>query len=380
MFVAFRRAEGTGVHIDRMSMTGRGARTHVVEQGLVGPTVRLVYDERLRRVFWCDSHTGNIESTSVDGDDRHAFRALMTDPISLAVLGNDMFWSNADSVGRPQIYWADKHNGAGASFNKKITLNVNMDQQTVQQEQQLVQLVAVTGRRTEHHPCLEANHGGCSHLCLQAHQRSDGAGGSYRCECPVGYQLQADNVTCHAVKHCTVDEYKCNTTDICIPRSLRCDGHRDCMLGDDEQGCHTGEHRRCAHGAFECSDGQCVPEVKVCDLHYDCADNSDEMNCNGFERLHEPVACRPGMYQCRSDGKCILDRLVCDGIQDCDDGTDEADCHSLTCTVQEYRCTSGACIPATWECDREPDCPDGSDEHSHCGMLYLCINPMCTYV
>lgn len=66
MFIAFKRPEN-GVHIDRVHMDGQGGRTHVVEQGLVGPDINLVYDPILKRVFWSDSHTGNIESTSVDG-------------------------------------------------------------------------------------------------------------------------------------------------------------------------------------------------------------------------------------------------------------------------------------------------------------------------
>lgn len=67
MFIAFKRPENT-VHIDRIHMDGQGGRTHVVEQGLVGPKISLVYDSTLRRVFWTDSHTGNIEFTSVDGE------------------------------------------------------------------------------------------------------------------------------------------------------------------------------------------------------------------------------------------------------------------------------------------------------------------------
>lgn len=32
------------------------------------------------------------------------------------------------------------------------------------------------------------------------------------------------------------------------------------------------------------------------------------------------------------------------------------------CTLEEYKCKSGACIPSLTVCDETPDCPDGDDE------------------
>lgn len=52
-------------HIDRLAMDGSG-RTHIIEQGLVGP-VSVYYDIDVHRVFFADTGTGNIESTSVEG-------------------------------------------------------------------------------------------------------------------------------------------------------------------------------------------------------------------------------------------------------------------------------------------------------------------------
>lgn len=65
MFVAFEKSTNLGVHIDRMHMDGT-KRTHVIEEGLLGP-VSLMYDHDLHRIFWADTSTGNIESTSADG-------------------------------------------------------------------------------------------------------------------------------------------------------------------------------------------------------------------------------------------------------------------------------------------------------------------------
>lgn len=65
MFISLRKTGSKLTHIDRLAMDGSG-RTHVVEQGLVGP-VSVHYDSDVHRVFFADAGTGNIESTSVEG-------------------------------------------------------------------------------------------------------------------------------------------------------------------------------------------------------------------------------------------------------------------------------------------------------------------------
>lgn len=69
MFVAFSRHsfKGTGPHIDRLNMDGKGSRIHVVESGLGGPDVSLYYDEELHRIFWTDPRKEEISSAAIDG-------------------------------------------------------------------------------------------------------------------------------------------------------------------------------------------------------------------------------------------------------------------------------------------------------------------------
>ncbi|XP_059048111.1 very low-density lipoprotein receptor isoform X2 [Achroia grisella] len=76
-------------------------------------------------------------------------------------------------------------------------------------------------------------------------------------------------------------------------------------------------------------------------------------------------ACSLKQFQCKN-GKCIPLSWVCEGENDCGDNSDENidECkkESRTCTSSEFRCKTGRCIPLSWRCDNEKDCSDGSDE------------------
>ncbi|XP_052738259.1 low-density lipoprotein receptor isoform X2 [Bicyclus anynana] len=75
--------------------------------------------------------------------------------------------------------------------------------------------------------------------------------------------------------------------------------------------------------------------------------------------------CSLKQFQC-ANGKCIPMTWVCEGENDCGDNSDEniEECkkESRTCTASEFRCKTGRCIPTLWRCDNEKDCSDGSDE------------------
>ena len=75
-------------------------------------------------------------------------------------------------------------------------------------------------------------------------------------------------------------------------------------------------------------------------------------------------------FRC-SSGLCIPIAWQCDGEVDCPshsgkvDELDEWDelCNIARCEVGEFQCRGeGNCIPADWTCDGHPDCADGSDE------------------
>jgi hypothetical protein len=58
--------DGSTAHIDRLSVDG--SRRHIVEEGISGPSLRLVYDSPLERLFWADPGTGHIFSVDLEGN------------------------------------------------------------------------------------------------------------------------------------------------------------------------------------------------------------------------------------------------------------------------------------------------------------------------
>lgn len=147
------------------------------------------------------------------------------------------------------------------------------------------------------------------------------------------------------------------TNNLCLNKTLQCDGWNDCGDGSDEDNC------KCAESQMKCKNGRCKPKFWTCDGFDDCGDNTDEQNCG---------TCKQGEFSCRN-GRCIPERLKCNGQDDCSDGSDESKCEkSLVlqqCSEFTFRCKNGRCISKlNPECDGEPDCEDGSDEDDcHCG-------------
>ncbi|XP_060527930.1 putative vitellogenin receptor [Cylas formicarius] len=354
MFVAIGNKLDRFAHIDRMFMDGTG-RTHIVEKNLIGP-ISLHFDSKVERIFFADAGSGDIESTSIEGDDRHLFRSLYSIPSDVTTLNSDLFWVNKFSQ---QVYWSDRSSG---EFVQKIKLEISGD---IDQ----LHLSSVTPAVHIKSVC-QKNNGNCSHLCLSSHKASV-------CACPSLMSLDKDNHTCIHRLECDADQFKCPLSRTCVAQKLRCDGKKDCVLGEDEEAC---DHQKlqCPVGYFGCDAETCIKAHQVCDHHYDCKDKSDEAHCE----LKTGKKCSPGHFMC-GNGQCIADRFVCDGFNDCSDDSDEENCLSSTCSSTQFRCDSGTCIPKSWECDYEYDCVDFSDEHGECvsvacsSNMFTCGNGKC---
>ncbi|XP_078660156.1 procollagen C-endopeptidase enhancer 1-like [Branchiostoma floridae x Branchiostoma belcheri] len=76
--------------------------------------------------------------------------------------------------------------------------------------------------------------------------------------------------------------------------------------------------------------------------------------------------CTVNQFQCAS-GQCIPLLWKCDDFNDCNDGSDEVNCNGDgQCTGAQFQCPNGGCIDNSWVCDGDNDCGDFSDEQN-CG-------------
>ncbi|KAJ8672687.1 hypothetical protein QAD02_003947, partial [Eretmocerus hayati] len=354
MFVVFKAKDE--IHIDKAQMNGLGSMIHIVERDLLGPRVSLAYDSETKRIYWADEGTGRIESTDLQGMNRQLFRTGLANPVSLAVLGGDIFWTSRSSN---RLSWSDK---------SQITLGVKGLNLQVSGKSDILYLQIINGVYSgEKHVCSK-NNGDCSHICLVTDSTKR------LCACPSGYALNPDQKTCKQKTSCSKDEIQCIGSDKCIKTVQRCNEVHDCPNGEDEVGC-TNKSSKCQPDEFACSSGECLKNIHRCDSVYDCGDHSDEEHCDNH-------TCSNDEFRCH-DGKCISNFAVCNGINDCDDFSDEADCAGHACEEHSFKCTSGLCIPQNWECDGQVDCNDGSDEHdtckhSECGDgMFGCKNGRC---
>ncbi|XP_078048816.1 putative vitellogenin receptor yl [Augochlora pura] len=262
MFVVF-RVDGT-YRIDSMRTHGIGPRIPIegVKARLLGPQVALSYHRGTKRLFWSDQGTGRIGSTSILGFETRIFRDGLTEPVSLAALGNYVFWSQRKSK---ELFWASMIDAE--QYQKSIALNLP-------KAFERPQLVSLPTTHDNDHECLR-NNGNCSHVCLVSNPRSR------ICACPPGMTLQEDNRTCSPETLCWPNEMKCRQHNICIELRKRCNGVRDCPNGDDESDvCDEFHLSKCVgDGQFRCKSGECISEASRCNSRFDCRDMSDEEGC-----------------------------------------------------------------------------------------------------
>ncbi|KAM9297026.1 LOW QUALITY PROTEIN: basement membrane-specific heparan sulfate proteoglycan core protein [Gastrophryne carolinensis] len=72
-------------------------------------------------------------------------------------------------------------------------------------------------------------------------------------------------------------------------------------------------------------------------------------------------ACTVDEFTCVS-GECIPLEFRCDQRHDCRDMSDEDRCEPAECSSAEFTCGSGECVPRVYLCDGRSDCQDASDE------------------
>ncbi|XP_035730371.1 vitellogenin receptor-like [Vespa mandarinia] len=354
MYVVFRSHDI--YRILKIQMNGLGPRVTLVDQNLLGPKISLCYDSETKRLYWADQGAGNIDSISSQGD-KYLFRTGLSEPISLAILGDNVFWTQRESN---NLFWG--HKNKDLQLLKKIPLEIPNKFDTIH-------LISMHGMyyNNNEQGCRK-NNGNCSHVCLPTNHNS------YICACPPGMMLNHDTRTCILQSVCAEDEIKCSEHDVCIKFKQKCDGTVDCPNGEDESNeCEL--IGSCKKDQFACKNGECISLESHCNSHYDCKDRSDEENCTA-------VKCTSDEFECH-EGGCISKYFVCNWKFDCPDFSDEMNCNSYTCSSGDFKCDIGTCIPSSWVCDGDVDCHDGSDENQKCiqtsceDNFYTCKNNHC---
>ncbi|XP_049879788.1 putative vitellogenin receptor [Pectinophora gossypiella] len=347
--------QNNDVHVDIFGLDGSD-RKHILLNNLKGPHIRLRYARDMDNVFIADEGNSVIDYMHPQGSARETYRELSTTVTELAVTSTLVFWSDRRSS---RLYWADIHDVSRNIRRIELSIFPNRSHLHIQATSQPPLAFK--------HPCQQNP---CSDICVQIPRKDPLDTGltediGYQCLCPAG-MVNVDG-NCSALATCKEEEDYCHHSNTCILKSSVCDGRKDCLHGEDEQGCEH-KHGTCAMAEVMC-EGKCTDKNKV---------------CASTTSTPAPVTCRAGQFECVKDRLCIDRAQMCDGTTDCTDGSDEAQtlCSTFNCLHTEFMCASGHCVLKPFLCDGEPDCKDGSDENDCANKtcskgFYQCRNLQC---
>jgi hypothetical protein len=157
-------------------MSGAGSVQTLVSTDLVQPS-QLTIDFVTNRLYWTDLQLGNVESIALDGTDRKVLYSLSSAaPYGLALFEDHIFWTD---LATRELVWAYKHNGTEERRAETFyTLGAAISWDNYQQPADITNACE--------------NNGGCQHLCLP----NDAT--TRVCSCGIGYELQADGVSCQS--------------------------------------------------------------------------------------------------------------------------------------------------------------------------------------
>uniref|UniRef100_A0A8R1XMJ1 I-set domain-containing protein n=1 Tax=Onchocerca volvulus TaxID=6282 RepID=A0A8R1XMJ1_ONCVO len=140
---------------------------------------------------------------------------------------------------------------------------------------------------------------------------------------------------------CKFDEYLCQIDNFCLPRSVICNGKRDCTDLADEANCNVASRNinkkmkwLISRPTVRCPDGS-IPEFSlhgstycwsnlVCPFTTKCV----EGKCCKTNSSISIRQCPEAFWECGS-GECVPLQTRCDGLQACNDGSDEMHCANM---------------------------------------------------
>ena len=127
-----------------------------------------------------------------------------------------------------------------------------------------------------------------------------------------------------------------------------------CLYDTDKDGnprwCRNGAHLgECAAiictNSYKCYESYCIPFHHVCNGHSDCINGDDEEKCHEYQ-------CQ-GLLRCRGTRVCVHSNQVCDGVRQCAEGDDEQLCDIQRCPA-DCRCLSYSTICSTKNINEMP--------------------------
>jgi len=266
--------------------------------------IAIDYEEN--QIYWIDAEYGRIASMSTKGSSmRYHQEKRLTKPISLAIYGEYIYWSDEDT-----------------KFIYKASKNINISNDDYEFHggiySKLSNILVVNLTRSKvQHPCRQ-NNGGCTHICSydsEIHLSPDHHEQKAKCACPLLQTLEV---------------------------GTKCIQAPNCSKNADEFYCKA--------------DSRCISGKKKCDYAYDCSDGQDELECS-YPR--QPCVYADNMMNCGHIG-CIQTKFKCDGIAQCPDGSDELHCD--LCEDGKFHCDGNSCIDITNKCNGVTDCHDATDE------------------
>ncbi|VDI44275.1 low-density lipoprotein receptor-related protein 3/10/12 [Mytilus galloprovincialis] len=198
---------------------------------------------------------------------------------------------------------------------------------------------------------------------------------------------------------CLKDEYKCSNGK-CIYDSWRCNDANECGDNSDEIGCPTKKTtqaptttkpHQCEPGEISCRsvnwyNNICVEPRDQCDGHNNCIYGEDESNCEITTKRpvcdRSQILCRPIYNHQREE--CLDSHYKCDGKINCLGGEDEntnlcgyttvpdgLGCHGKDISCRSSRTWQAVCLSEKYICDGNKDCFSGEDEdESICSQKY----------